>query len=210
MLNGRHIGLSLPPQKPDLPSGSSQENPIDLFIRDRLKQEGLRPTAVAAKEKIIRRLSFDIRGLSPSLEDIDSFLEDERPDAYERLVDRFLAENTYGERMAMEWMDLARYADSHGYQDDIERSMWPWRDWVIEAFNQNMPYDQFVSWQLAGDLLPGATYEQKLATGFNRNHKITQEVGVIDEEYRVTYVLDRVNTFSDCLLRSDHRVRPVP
>ncbi|NND31840.1 MAG: DUF1553 domain-containing protein, partial [Saprospiraceae bacterium] len=206
-----------PSEKPGLPQGSSQENPIDLFIRDRLQQEGLKPAAVASREKIIRRLSFDLRGLPPSLEEIDAFLADDREEAYELLVDRFLAEKTYGERMAMEWMDLARYADSHGYQDDIERSMWPWRDWVIEAFNQNMPYDQFVSWQLAGDLLPDATYEQKLATGFNRNHKITQEVGVIDEEYRVTYVLDRVNTFStaflgltvECAQCHDHKYDPI-
>ena len=162
-------------------------------------------------------MSFDLRGLPPSLAEIDAFLADESTDAYERLVDRFLADEHFGERMAMEWMDIARYADSHGYQDDLERSMWPWRDWVIKAFNDNMPYDQFVSWQLAGDMLHDATYEQKLATGFNRNHKITQEVGVIDEEYRVTYVLDRVNTFStvflgltvECAQCHDHKYDPI-
>ena len=119
--------------------------------------------------------------------------------------------------MALEWLDIARYADSHGYQDDLERSMWPWRDWVIDAFNENMPYDQFLTWQLAGDLYPNASYEQKLATGFNRNHKITQEVGVVDEEYRVEYALDRVNTFSTALLGltvacaqcHDHKFDPI-
>ena len=155
--------------------------------------------------------------MPPSIAEIDAFLADDSEHAYENLVDVFLSQDSYGERMAMEWLDLARYADSHGYQDDIERSMWPWRDWVINAFNKNMPYNQFVAWQLAGDLMPEASYDQKLATGFNRNHKITQEVGVIDEEYRVTYVLDRVNTFStaflgltvECAQCHDHKYDPI-
>lgn len=208
------------PKRPEIqkaPDSDNNQHPIDYFVRARLAEAGLKPAPEASKEKLIRRLSFDLRGLPPSLEEIDAFLADESPDAYERLVDGLLAELTYGERMAMEWMDLARYADSHGYQDDLERSMWPWREWVIQAFNQNMPYDQFVSWQLAGDLMPEATYEQQLATAFNRNHKITQEVGVIDEEYRVTYVLDRVNTFStaflgltvECAQCHDHKYDPV-
>ena len=193
------------------------ENQIDHFIMKRLDQEGLSPSAEASKEKLIRRLSFDLRGIPPSLEEIDEFLADHNAKAYENLVDRFLASSSYGERMALEWLDLARYADSHGYQDDLERSMWPWRDWVIKAFNENMPYDQFITWQLAGDLFPEPTYEQKLATGFNRNHKITQEVGVVDEEYRVEYVLDRVNTFSTsflgltvgCAQCHDHKFDPI-
>ena len=208
------------PEKTDLPkiaNANWPKNPVDHFILNRLEREGLQPSKEASKEKLIRRLSFDLRGLPPSLEEIDAFLENDSPDAYENLVDRLMAGESYGERMAMEWMDLARYADSHGYQDDIERSMWPWRDWVIEAFNQNMAYDQFVTWQLGGDLLPDANYEQKLATGFNRNHKITQEVGVINEEYRVTYVLDRVNTFStafmgltaECAQCHDHKFDPI-
>ncbi len=206
----------IPPKKEE-PSPTTEENPIDFFVRQALKQRGLKPSPEATREKLIRRLSFDLRGLPPSIPELDQYLNDDSKDAYERVVDRFLAQSSFGERMAMEWMDLARYADSHGYQDDLERSMWPWRDWVIEAFNQNMPYDQFVTWQLAGDLLPDATYEQKLATGFNRNHKITQEVGVINEEYRTTYVLDRVNTFStaflgmtlECAQCHDHKFDPV-
>ncbi len=209
----------VPIQKPELPSVHNDRwgaNEIDRFILRKLKQEGLQPSEEAAREKLIRRLSFDLRGLPPSLAEIDAFIHDNSPDGYEKLVDKFLSDQAYGERLALEWMDLARYADSHGYQDDIERSMWPWRDWVIKAFNANMPYDQFVTWQLAGDLLPESTYEQKLATGFNRNHKITQEVGVIDEEYRVTYVFDRVNTFStsflgltmECAQCHDHKYDP--
>lgn len=209
-----------PPVKPDVPQVENNElviNPIDNFIQYKLEKQGLKPSEQATKEKLIRRLSFDLRGLPPSLQEIDSFVADNSPESYEKLVDSFLLQDTYGERMAMEWLDLARYADSHGYQDDIERSMWPWRDWIIDAFNRNMPYNDFVTWQLAGDLLPEATYEQKLATGFNRNHKITQEVGVIDEEYRVTYVLDRVNTFStaflgltvECAQCHDHKYDPI-
>lgn len=209
-----------PPQKTELPKVNQSEwvqNPVDYFILNRLEQEGLKPSEEASKEKLIRKLSFDLRGLPPTLQEIDDFLANDSQDAYEQLVDDFLSQKNYGERMAMEWLDLARYADSHGYQDDIERSMWPWRDWVINSFNENLPYNKFVSWQLAGDLLPDATYEQKLATGFNRNHKITQEVGVIDEEYRVTYVLDRVNTFStafmgltvECAQCHDHKYDPI-
>ncbi|MDH3649492.1 MAG: DUF1553 domain-containing protein, partial [Saprospiraceae bacterium] len=207
------------PIKVDLPKASAKwvQKSIDHFVVDRLQREGLKPAPEATREKLIRRLSFDLRGLPPSLEEIETYITDQSDDAYEKLVDRFLDDKGYGERMAMEWMDVSRYADSHGYQDDLERSMWPWRDWVIEAFNDNMPYDQFVTWQLAGDLFPEATYEQRLATGFNRNHKITQEVGVINEEYRVTYVLDRVNTFSnaflgltvECAQCHDHKFDPI-
>ncbi|TDI65876.1 MAG: DUF1553 domain-containing protein [Bacteroidetes bacterium] len=210
----------IPPKKAELPKVSNPDwphNPIDLFIQGRLKREGLGPSPEATNEKLIRRLSFDIRGIPPSLEEIDIFLADTSPGAYEKVVDGLLSSQSYGERMTLEWLDLARYADSHGYQDDLERSQWPWRDWVIRAFNQNMPYDQFVTWQLAGDLFPEASYEQKLATAFNRNHKITQEVGVVDEEYRVEYVLDRVNTFSTsflgltvgCAQCHDHKFDPI-
>lgn len=208
------------PQRPALPTTKTPSwftNPIDAFILARLEQEGLQPSAQARKEKLIRRLSFDLRGLPPSLAEIDAYLANDAPNAYETLVDQFLDEQRFGEQLAMEWLDVARYADSHGYQDDLERSMWPWRDWVIDAFNANMPYDQFVQWQLAGDLWENPSYEQKLATAFNRNHKITQEVGVIDEEYRVTYVLDRVNTFStaflgltvECAQCHDHKYDPI-
>ncbi|MEM6632949.1 MAG: DUF1553 domain-containing protein [Bacteroidota bacterium] len=192
-------------------------NPIDYYTLAKMESLGLKPNPEASREKLIRRLSFDLTGLPPTLEEIEEFVSDSSPKAYENLVDRLLTQQGYGERMAMEWLDLARYADSHGYQDDLERSMWPWRDWVISAFNENLPYDTFVSWQLAGDLLESPTYAQKLATGFNRNHKITQEVGVINEEYRVTYVLDRVNTFSssflgmtiECAQCHDHKYDPI-
>ena len=210
----------IPPEKPAFPKVKKAgwpKNSIDLFTLAKMEAAGLSPNEEAPETKLIRRLSFDLSGLPPTLKEIDEFIADESPNAYEKLVDRLLAKESFGERLAMEWMDLARYADSHGYQDDLERSMWPWRDWIIQAFNQNMPYDQFVSWQLAGDLLPDATYEQKLATGFNRNHKITQEVGVINEEYRVNYVLDRVNTFStaflgltvECAQCHDHKYDPI-
>jgi len=209
----------IPPKRPDLPKAKSKhtKNEIDLFVSERLRAEGLKPSPEASKEKLIRRLSFDLRGIPPTLAEIDQFIENENEDAYEKVVDQFLAESSYGERMASEWMDIARYADSHGYQDDIERSMWPWRDWVIESFNQDMSYRDFVMQQIAGDLFENATYENKLATGFNRNHKITQEVGVIDEEYRVTYVLDRVKTFStafmgltvECAQCHDHKYDPI-
>ena len=210
----------IPPQVVDVSEVANSDwarNPIDYFVLKRLEQLNLKPSKIASKEKLIRRLSFDLRGLPPALAEIDAFLADTSVDAYETLVDQFLADNSYGERMTLEWLDIARYADSHGYQDDLERSQWPWRDWVIRAFNQNMPYNEFVSWQLAGDLFPDADYEQKLATGFNRNHKITQEVGVVDEEYRVEYVLDRVNTFSTsflgltvgCAQCHDHKFDPI-
>jgi len=148
---------------------------------------------------------------------VDAFLADRSPQAYEKVVDRLLASPRYGERMAWEWLDAARYADTNGYQGDSTRTMWPWRDWVIHAFNENYPYDQFVTWQLAGDLIPNPTKEQLLATGFNRNHKITQEGGVIDEEYRMEYVTDRTNTFGkaflaltfECAKCHDHKYDPL-
>lgn len=170
------------------------KNEIDVFIRERLLQEGLVPAAEASKETLIRRVTFDITGLPPTIEEIDDFLADDSDNAFEKVVDRLLNSPAYGERMAAEWMDVARYADSHGYQDDGMRNMWPWRDWVIEAFNSNMPLDEFITLQLAGDLLPDPTVEQILATGFNRNHMQSQEGGIVPEEYRVEYVADRTNT----------------
>ena len=127
-------------------------------------------------------------------------MSDESNDAYEKVIERLLSSKSYGERMASIWMDLARYGDSHGYQDDTERIMWPWRDWVIHAYNKNLPYNEFITWQLAGDMIPNATKEQILASGFNRNHKITQEGGVIPEEYRVEYVADRAVTTSKVMM----------
>jgi hypothetical protein len=209
-----------PPVRPKLPIISNSDwakNAIDYFIAEKLEMTGISPSEKASKEKLIRRLYFDLTGLPPSIEAIDSFLNDSRPTAYEDLVDELLASPAYGERMSSEWLDVARYADSHGYQDDLERTMWPWRDWVIHAFNSNLPFDQFIKWQLAGDLLENPTKEQLLATGFNRNHKITQEGGVVDEEYRIEYVVDRAVTTSKSLIGitmecgrcHDHKYDPI-
>lgn len=167
---------------------------IDRFVVQQMDKKGLSPAPIAPKEILLRRLYFDLIGLPPSISEIDAFLNDESEDSFEKVVDHLLQSSSYGERMASIWMDIARYADTNGYQDDTQRFMWPWRDWVIHAYNKNLPYDEFVSWQLAGDLLPNATKEQILATGFNRNHMITQEGGVIEEEYRVEYVADRTAT----------------
>jgi len=167
---------------------------IDRSVVQQMDKKGLSPAPIAPKEILLRRLYFDLIGLPPSISEIDAFLNDESEDAFEKVVDHLLQSSSYGERMASIWMDIARYADTNGYQDDTQRFMWPWRDWVIHAYNKNLPYDEFVSWQLAGDLLPNATKEQILATGFNRNHMITQEGGVIEEEYRVEYVADRTAT----------------
>ncbi|MCR9098380.1 MAG: PSD1 and planctomycete cytochrome C domain-containing protein [bacterium] len=209
----------LPPEMPEVPGAGAgwAQNEIDHFVYAKLQEQGLQPSPKAEKAKLIRRLSFDLRGLPPTLEEIEAFLNDGRPDAWARLVDTFLNSTAYAERMALDWMDIARYADTHGYQDDFERVMWPWRDWVIHAFQENMPYDQFVTWQLAGDLLPEPTLEQRIATGFNRNHKITAEGGVIDEEYRVEYVADRAQTLGtaflgltmECAKCHDHKYDPI-
>ena len=209
-----------PPDLPEAPSVQHEDwvrNDIDRFILARLERESLTASGEADRERLLRRVTFDLTGLPPTLEEIDAFLADDSPDAYERIVDRLLQSQAYGERMATEWMDLSRYADSHGYHADGARTMWPWRDWVIDAFNENMPYDQFVIWQLAGDLLPNATLEQKLATGFNRNHPKSAEGGAIDEEYRIEYVVDRTNTTAraflgltmECARCHDHKFDPV-
>ena len=191
------------PQKPTPPKTEQSKwvnNPIDQFIAAKLADKGLTPSAAAEKEILLRRLSFDLTGLPPSLELMDQYLSDNSDNAYEKMVDHLLDQPQFGERMASAWLDVARYADTHGYQDDLERVMWPWRDWVISAFNRNLPYDQFITWQLAGDLMENPSLEQIVATGFNRNHKITQEGGVIDEEYRVEYVADRAITTSKALM----------
>jgi len=191
------------PIKPAIPETDLKkwpQNEIDFFVASKLENKGLKPSPLASKEIILRRLAFDLTGLPPSLELMDQFLEDHSEQAYEKMVDHLLAQPQFGERMASIWLDVARYADTHGYQDDLERIMWPWRDWVIHAFNKNLPYDEFITWQLAGDLLDEPTLEQIVATGYNRNHKITQEGGVIDEEYRVEYVADRTITTSKALM----------
>jgi hypothetical protein len=208
------------PQDPDVPSVDDRRwssNDIDRFILRTLEDKGLRPAAEADRETLLRRLSFDIRGFAPSIAEIDAFLADKDPKAYEKRIDLWLASPHYGERMAAYWLDVARFADSHGYLDDKHRDMSPWRDWVVSAYNRNIPYDKFVTWQLAGDLLPNPTQEQILATGFNRNHKQNSEAGIIEEEYRVEYVTDRTNTLGTALMAMtlgcakchDHKYDPV-
>ncbi len=210
----------VPPKKIEVPKIKNEDwatNKVDFFIAKKLEQEGLNPSEEASKEQLIRRVYFDLTGLPPTIQDIDTFLNDKDTNAYEKMVDKLLASSAYGERMAAIWLDVSRYADTHGYQDDLERIMWPWRDWVISAFNRNIPYDEFIKWQLAGDLMPNPTPEQIVATAFNRNHKITQEGGVIDEEYRVEYVMDRTNTTSkalmgltmECARCHDHKYDPI-
>jgi mono/diheme cytochrome c family protein len=193
----------VPPTRPDLPAvvqSSWVRNPIDQFILARLEREGLKPAPEADKETLLRRVTYDLTGLPPTPAETDAFLADQSPDAYETQVDRLLRSPHYGERMAMPWLDAARYADTHGYHIDSLRGMWPWRDWVINAFNQNMPFDEFAIEQLAGDLLPNATREQKIASGFNRNHMINFEGGAIADEYQVEYVVDRVEATSSAFM----------
>ncbi len=210
----------IPASMPELPTVQQEDWPItdiDQFILAKIEKTGLTPADRATKETLLRRASFDLTGLPPTKEDIESFLNDNSQDAYENLVDNLLATVHFGERMATEWLDVARYADSHGYQDDGMRNMWPYRDWVIKAFNQNMPFDQFTTWQLAGDLLENPTDEQLLATAFNRNHLQTQEGGVIEEEYRTEYVADRTDVVTRaylgmsarCARCHDHKFDPI-
>jgi hypothetical protein len=208
------------PVKPEIPQVKAQvrvKNPIDAFILARLEQEKLSPSPEADRERLLRRVTFDLTGLPPSLEEIDAFLADASPDAYEKVVDRLLASQHYGERMAVAWLDAARYGDTSVFHADGPRDMWPWRDWVIQAFNNNQPYDQFTIEQLAGDLLPDASLEQKIATGFNRNNATTDEGGAIAEEFRVEYAIDRVKTTSlvwlglslECAQCHDHKYDPI-
>ena len=187
----------VPPVQPDHPEVKMQHwvrQPIDAFVLKRLENEGLSPSEQATKENLIRRVTLDLTGLPPTPREVDVFLRDHSADAYEQLVDRLLQSNRYGERMALNWLNAARYADTNGYQNDQERQMWIWRNWVIDAYNQNKPFDQFTIEQIAGDMLPEATIDQIIASGFNRNHRINGEGGVIPEEYRVEYVIDRVET----------------
>jgi hypothetical protein len=210
----------IPPEKPELPPVSDPDwpqNEIDYFILEKIDEAETTPSGRAARETLLRRVSFDLTGLPPTVEELDRFLADDSPDAYEKAVDRLLASHSYGERLATEWLDVARYADTHGYQDDGANELWPWREWVIHAFNENMPFDQFATWQLAGDLLPDATREQRLATGFGRAHQQSQEGGIIGEEYRVEYVADRVQTTGtaflamtmQCARCHDHKYDPI-
>ncbi len=208
------------PEKKSIPKVEHKEwvkNDIDRFIVNMVEEQKLHPTSIADKETLIRRLSFDIRGISPSIQEIDAFVQSKDPNAYEHLVDAFLASKHYGERMSAYWLDAARFADSHGYLDDKHHDMSPWRDWVISAYNRNIPFNDFITWQLAGDLIPNHTKEQLLATGFNRNHKQNTEAGIIEEEFRVEYVVDRTNTLGTALLGMtvgcakchDHKFDPI-
>ena len=198
-------------------SASEVSKRIDSIVATGLAERGLAHQPEADRNTLIRRLSFDIIGLPPTVSEVESFVNDSSPDAVEKLVDRLLASPHYGERMAVDWLDTARYADSYGFQVDREREMWPWRDWVIKSFNENKPFDQFITEQLAGDLLPNATDDQILATAFNRLHQQESEGGSVEEEYRVEYVCDRVQTFAttflgltfECARCHDHKYDPI-
>ncbi|HXW04994.1 MAG TPA: DUF1553 domain-containing protein [Vicinamibacterales bacterium] len=190
----------LRPEPPAVRDGSWIRNPIDQFVLARLEQDGLEPSKEADRETLLRRVTYDLTGLPPTPAEIDAYLADRSPGAYERRVDALLESARYGERMAMPWLDAARYADTHGYHIDSLRGMWPWRNWVIGAFNRNLPFDRFVVEQIAGDLLPGATRDQRIASGFNRNHMINFEGGAIADEYQVEYVIDRVEATSTAFM----------
>jgi mono/diheme cytochrome c family protein len=209
-----------PPERPAVPEVEASHWPrtdLDRFVLAALEAEGLEPSPEATRPTWLRRVSFDLTGLPPTLEELDEFLADDSADAYERVVDRLLESPRYGERMASDWLDAARYADSYGYQNDRARDVWPWRDWVIEAFNEDLGWDDFATWQLAGDLLPDPTREQRLATTFNRLHRQTNEGGSVEEEYRIESVSDRVHTFGtaflgltlECARCHDHKYDPI-
>ena len=205
------------PKPTEIPKNERSTNPIDNFVLDRLGLENLKPAPKASKEILLRRLSFDLTGLPPTLEELDEFINDKSANAFEKQVDRLIASPHYAEQIALDWMDLARFADTHGYSVDRYRDMSPWRDWVIKAFQKNMPYDQFVTWQLAGDLLENPTKEMKLATAFNRIHPNNMEGGIINEEFLLEYAVDRASTTSQafmgltvaCARCHDHKYDPI-
>lgn len=213
------------PTLPEIPKVKDErwvKNDIDRFILAKQEAKGLSHAPEADKTTLLRRVSLDLTGLPPTPTEVDAFLADKSPNAYEKVVNRLLKSPHYGERQAVEWLDVARYADTHGYQDDGLRTIWPYRDWVIRAFNRNLSFDRFITWQLAGDLLPNlkasADWKEKLiATAFNRNHQQSQEGGIVDEEYRVEYVADRTNTFGkamlgltvECARCHDHKYDPI-
>ena len=209
----------VPPKRPELPAVKDTawvRTPIDNFVLAKLEQQGLHPAPEADKTILLRRVTFDLTGLPPTPAELNAFLADNSPNAYDKVVDRLLASPHYGERMAMQWLDFARYADTHGYHIDSAREMWPWRDWVIGAFNRNMPYDEFTVEQIAGDMLPHPTQTQIIATGFNRNHMINFEGGAIPEEYQNEYIVDRIEATSTtwlgitlgCARCHDHKYDP--
>ena len=208
------------PGQPNLPKVKTPgwlRNGIDGFVLARLEQEGLQPSVAANKATLLRRVTFDLTGLPPRIEELDAFLKDDSPKAYEKAVDRLLASPHYGEHMALGWMEASRYADTDGYQNDRLRYMWVWRDWLINAINDNIPFDQFVTEQMAGDLLPERNFFTQVATGFNRNHRINSEGGSIPDEWIVEYVADRVETMGTmflgltltCSRCHDHKYDPI-
>ena len=213
----KHWSLTELPEKIKIPNLAGVSNPIDKFIRDTLKKKKLAPSPEVSREKWLRRVTFDLTGLPPTLEEIDQFLADKSADAYEKVVDRLLNSTAYAERMTAEWLDVARYADTYGYQVDRPREVWPWRDWVIRAFGQNLGYDQFITWQLAGDLLPNPSRDQIIATAFNRLHSQKVEGGSVEEEFRIEYIADRVHTVGtaflgltlECTRCHDHKYDPL-
>ncbi len=215
----KHWAFVAPKQSPlpEVSDGKWPKNELDYFVLEKMEEQGLQPAEQASKEQLLKRLSFDLTGLAPSLALQQKFEKDGSEKAYEKVVDELIAQKAYGEKMALYWLDIGRFADSFGYQNDNARTQWPWRDWVISAFNRNMPYDQFITWQLAGDMLPNATKEQILATAFLRNHKYNEEAGIIFEEYRVEYHLDKTKTFSsglmgltvECAQCHDHKYDPI-
>ncbi len=201
------------PSRPELPVVSRGEwarTAIDRFVLARLEREKLTPSAEASRPTLLRRVTFDLTGLPPTPEELDAFLADTAPDAYERVVDRLLASPRYGERWARPWLDLARYADTNGYEKDNRRDIWKYRDWVIDAFNRDLPFDQFTVEQIAGDMLAKPTIEQKIATGFHRNAMTNEEGGVDPEESRYEVLVDRANTTATVFLGSTLGVCPVP
>ena len=209
----------IPPANPVVPkpAGAMVRNPVDAFIQDRLRREGLEPSPESSKETLIRRVTLDLTGLPPTPAEVDAFLADPRPDAYERVVERLLKSMRYGEHMARYWLDAARYADTHGLHLDNERSMWPYRDWVVRAFNDNLSFADFTRWQIAGDLLPEATLDQRIASGFNRCNVTTSEGGSINEEFIFRYAVDRADTTvavwmgltAGCAVCHDHKFDPI-
>lgn len=209
-----------PPKRRETPETSNSDwlrNPIDSFVLAKLDAEGLTPSESADKTTLIRRATLDLTGVPPTIEEVDAFLGDDSPEAYEKLIDRLMESERFGERMAIDWLDAARYADTMGYQADWERTQWPWRTWVIDAYNRNLPFDEFTIEQLAGDLLPNPSIDQRIATGFNRNHRINDEGGIIPEEYLVEYLVDRVETTTGvwmgmtfgCARCHDHKYDPI-
>ncbi|WP_409013649.1 PSD1 and planctomycete cytochrome C domain-containing protein [Dyadobacter sp. CY312] len=215
----KHWAFTAPvlPAIPEVDKSEWMKNEIDHFVLKKLEDAGLQPNEEADKSHLLKRVALDLTGLPPSLELQNKFEADKSDKAYENIVDDLIKQKTYGEKMAVYWLDMARYADSYGYQDDEVRTQWPWRDWLINAFNKNMSYDQFLTWQIAGDMLPNANKEQILATAFFRNHKYTEEGGVIPEEYRIEYNIDKTKTYStgvlgltvECAQCHDHKYDPI-